>query len=92
MSAPVAPDDPTPAVGARRPRIRPRYRSWAELMRRAFEADVLACPRCGGRMVVLATIDAPAVIARILTHLGLSMDSGEPAPGRAPPEDGPASA
>ena len=55
-------------------------------MRRAFEADVLACPRCGGRMTVLATIDDPAVIRRILTHLGLSTDAGEPALGRAPPE------
>jgi hypothetical protein len=54
-------------------------------MRRAFEADVLACPRCGGRMIVLATIDDPAVITRILTHLGLSLDPGEPVPGRAPP-------
>jgi len=46
-------------------------------MRRAFEADVLACPRCGGRMTVLATIDDPAVIHRILTHLGLSTKAGE---------------
>ncbi|MCW5890264.1 MAG: hypothetical protein KIT14_06900 [bacterium] len=53
-------------------------------MRRAFEADVLACPRCGGRMVVLATIDDPAVIARILTHLGQSLDAGDPVPERAP--------
>jgi len=86
--APVVPDDSTPGVGARRPRIRPRYRAWAELMRRAFETDVLACPRCGGRMAVLATIDDPAVVARILTHLGLSRAPGEPAPGRAPPGDG----
>jgi hypothetical protein len=60
-------------------------------MRRAFEADVLACPRCGGRMVVLATIEDPAVIHRILTHLGLATDGGEPLPARAPPgEDWPA--
>jgi hypothetical protein len=71
-----------------RSRMRPRYRTWAELMRRAFEADVLACPRCGGRMVVLATIDDPAVIHRILTHLGLSTEPGEPTAGRAPPWDG----
>ena len=70
----------------RQPTVRPRYRSWAELMRRAFDTDVLACPRCGGRMILLATIEDPAVIARILTHLGLSLDPGEPAPGRAPPE------
>ena len=55
-------------------------------MRRAFEADVLACPRCAGRMVVLATIEDPAVIRRILTHLGLSMEGGEPLPASAPPE------
>jgi hypothetical protein len=43
-------------------------------------------------MVVLATIDDPAVIRRILTHLGLSADTGDPLPARAPPgaEDPPA--
>ncbi len=73
------PDDATPG------RARPKYRAWAELMRRAFEADVLACPRCGGRMVVLATIEDPAVIRRILTHLGLSTETGEPLAPGAPP-------
>ena len=72
-------DDATPG------RARPMYRAWAELMRRAFESDVLACPRCGGRMIVLATIDDPAVIRRILTHLGLSMAAEEVLRGRAPP-------
>jgi hypothetical protein len=66
-------------------RARPQYRAWADLMRRAFEMDVLACPRCAGRMVVLATIEDPVVIHRILTHLGLSMGVEEPLPGRAPP-------
>jgi hypothetical protein len=66
----AAPSPPgTPSDGAPRRRVRPKYRTWAELMRRAFEADVLACPRCGGRMVVLSTIEDPAVIRRILTHL-----------------------
>jgi hypothetical protein len=54
-------------------------------MRRAFDTDVLACPKCGGRMVLLATIEDPAVIRRILTHLGLSLDSGDPLPERGPP-------
>jgi hypothetical protein len=58
-------------------------------MRRAFKSDVLACPRCGGRMVVLATIEDPAVIRRILTHLGLSLEPGEAVPSRAPPWDEP---
>ena len=65
---------------ARAGRTRPKYRAWADLMRRAFEADVFACPRCGGRMVVLATIEDPAVIERILTHLGFSTEAGEALP------------
>ena len=85
VAPPATPSAGLPADLAKRQRLRPRYRSWAELMRRAFEADVLACPRCGGRMVVLATIDDPAVIHRILTHLGLSMEPGEPSADRAPP-------
>jgi hypothetical protein len=56
-----------------------------ELLHRAFETDVLACPQCCGRMVVLATIEDPAVFRRILTHLGLSMEAGEGLPARAPP-------
>jgi hypothetical protein len=50
---------------------RPRYWSWALLMRRAFDLDVLRCPRCAGRMQLIATIEDPAVIQRILAHLGL---------------------
>jgi hypothetical protein len=79
--------DPSPRVPANEqaeegtpPRRRPTDRAWADLMRRAFEADVLACPRCGGRMTVLATIDDPAVIHRILTHLGLSVEGGAALP------------
>jgi hypothetical protein len=67
-------------AAAKSARTRPKYRAWSELMRRAFEADVLACPRCGGRMTVLATIEDPAVIHRILMHLGLSTEAGEALP------------
>ena len=48
-------------------------------MRRAFDVDVLACPRCGGRLRLLATIEDPAAIEAILAAV-----SGEEA-GRAPP-------
>jgi hypothetical protein len=49
----------------------PRSWTWAALMRRAFDLDVLRCPRCAGRMQLIATIEDPAVIQRILAHLGL---------------------
>ena len=40
--------------------------------------DVLSCPNRGGRMRVIATIDDPRVVRRILTHLGLLRDAGLP--------------
>jgi hypothetical protein len=49
-------------------------------MRRTFGVDVLACPRCGGRLRLVALIDQPSVIQRILRHLGLPTE----APSRAP--------
>ncbi|MBI4609737.1 MAG: transposase [Candidatus Rokubacteria bacterium] len=62
-----------------------RYWAWAALMRRAFEIDVLACPRCGGRLRLIATIDDPRVIRRILAHLGLPIEAPSPDPSRPPP-------
>jgi uncharacterized protein YbaR (Trm112 family) len=40
-------------------------------MQRTFEVDVLACPRCGGRLRLVALIQQASVIKRILRHLGL---------------------
>jgi hypothetical protein len=59
------------------PKMRPRNYSWAQLMRRVWDIDVLECPRCGGRMRVLCAINAPAAIRKILDCLGL--------PSRPPP-------
>jgi hypothetical protein len=50
-------------------------------MRRAFDLDVLRCPRCSGRMQLIATINDPAVIQWILAHLGLpGVRDGPPPP------------
>ena len=57
---------------------------WAALMRRSFGIDVLACPCCGGRLALMGIIDDPAVIARILRHLGLPATVPEPCPARSP--------
>ena len=54
-------------------------------MRRSFGFDVLACPRCGGRLRLIALIEEASVIQRILRHLGLPTDVPEPRPARAPP-------
>ena len=44
--------------------------------------DVLACPRCGRRLTLIALIEDPVVIVRVLGHLGLPTDIPE---ARAPP-------
>lgn len=54
-------------------------------MRRTFDFDVLACPRCGGRLHLIALIEEAKVIGRILRHLGLPTDLPVARPARAPP-------
>ena len=58
---------------------------WAELMRRTFAFDVLACPCCGGRLRLIALIEQASVTQRILQHLGLPTEIPESRPARAPP-------
>ena len=54
-------------------------------MARTFGCDVLACPRCGGRLRLVALIEDSAIIGRILRHLGLPTEVASPRPARAPP-------
>lgn len=54
-------------------------------MRRTFGIDVLGCPRCGGRLRLLARIEHARIVDRILRHVGLPTDRPEPRPARAPP-------
>jgi len=56
--------------------------AWATLLHRVWEWDVLQCPRCDGRMKVIALIQDRAVIVKILTHMGLSAAEIVPAPPR----------
>ena len=51
--------------------------NWAQLLKRVFAIDLTICPQCGGPLTLLAAIEDPTVIAKILAHLGL--------PSRAPP-------
>jgi len=55
-------------------------------MRRVFDLDVLCCPKCSGRLKLLALIEDPNVIKKILKHLNLPTELPTPAPARAPPE------
>lgn len=43
--------------------------SWARRLKRVFGIDIEACARCGGKLRVIASIEEPQVIAKILAHL-----------------------
>jgi hypothetical protein len=45
--------------------------SWARLLKRVFDIDVEHCPNCAGALKIIAAIDDPPVIVKILSHLGL---------------------
>ena len=55
----------------------PARMSWARLLKRVFDIDIDHCPNCGGVLKIIAAIEDPPVIVKILSHLGL--------PTRAPP-------
>ena len=86
----IAPKPPTeePAAASAEPdRTRPAggYRPWAELLARTFAVDVLACPKCHGRMRLLAMVEEPANVARFLAAMGEPTEVPRRSPGRGPP-------
>ncbi len=64
---------------------RKRY-SWAELMKRVFEIDVLICEHCGGTRKLLAFLTEPRTVRRILEHLCLAAEPPTVAAARPPPD------
>jgi len=53
-------------------------------MHRALAIDVLACAYCEGRLRPIATLHDPAVIPKLLAHLGMAPQGQAPAPQLAP--------
>jgi hypothetical protein len=54
------------ALAATSPRI-----DWATLMRRTFDVDVLECPKCNGKLRILAVVETDAHAAQILDELAI---------------------
>jgi len=51
------------------PEQRHRTMTWAQRLKRVFNIDVSTCEKCGGEARVIASIEDPAVIDKILVHL-----------------------
>jgi len=59
--------------------------TWAQRLKRVFNIDIETCPECAGRVKVIASIEDPQVIKKILNHLGLESRAPTPWPARGPP-------
>lgn len=58
-----------PGATERSPAERHRAMTWAQRLKRVFRIDIVTCERCGGKVKIIASIEDPAVVARILAHL-----------------------
>jgi hypothetical protein len=62
--------------------------TWAQRLKRVFNIDIEICNSCGGPVKIIACIEDPVVIKKILAHLGSSKDTST-APAHLPPSRGP---
>lgn len=82
----------TPA-GAEEPTAAERRASmtWAQRLRRVFNIDIETCPACGGSVRIVACIEDPDVIGKILAHVAGKAAGPEAVqlpPSRGPPQLG----
>jgi hypothetical protein len=64
----------------------PRNYAWAELIRRVFLTDALACEHCGGKLRLVSAIHPPEATRKILDCLGLPSRPPPVAPARLDPQ------
>jgi len=58
--------------------------TWAQRLKRVFRIDIDTCEHCGGAVRIIASIEDPAVIEKILAHTE-RRDAASPHAPRAPP-------
>jgi hypothetical protein len=52
------------------------------MIRKVYEVDPLLCPKCGGKMKVIAFLTDYSVVDRIINHLKLTFVAERPSPPR----------
>ena len=82
LVVPTPPQQATTGAGdCEHAHSKPLRMTWARLLKRVFDIDIERC-ECGGKLKLIAVIEEPAVIEKILTHLGLSPQPPPRAPAR----------
>ena len=85
---PIAPS--TPPADAAQTQEEPPHRAaarylWAMLLARIYEAFPLACPFCHSQMRIIAFINEPSTVRKILDHIGEATQPPPITPARGPP-------
>ncbi len=64
---------------------------WGQRLKRGFDIDIETCTACGGALRIIACIDDPALIEKIVTHLDARTTAAnalQRPPCQAPPQRG----
>jgi hypothetical protein len=81
--------DPEETGQCQSPAERRAAMTWSQRLKRVFNIDKETCPKCGGAVRVIACIEDPVVIDKILTHLDEKVALAAPMvlpQSRAPPQ------
>ena len=79
----VVPQKPVEEQGNPKPKA--YSMTWAQRLKRVFAIEIEKCEKCGGPVRIIASIEDPDVIQKILKHLGLDQDSDPQ--NRSPPAE-----
>jgi hypothetical protein len=63
--------------------------TWMQRLKRVFGIDIEICEKCKGPVKIIACVEDPVVIEKVLRHLrekSISNNSARLPPGRAPPQ------
>ena len=59
--------------------------TWAQRLKRVFRIDIEVCEHCGGAVRIIASIEDPAVIEKMLAYIERRDAAASPHAPRAPP-------
>ena len=77
------------AIKKHTPTQKHRSMTWAQRLKRVFGIDIETCHQCGGVVRIIASIENPLVVAKILSHLdkkNKDLDKVNLPESRAPPQ------
>ena len=63
--------------------------TWMQRLKRVFDIDIEVCEKCKGPVKIIACVEDPVAIEKILRHLkekSISSNTAQLPPGRAPPQ------